>query len=106
MNGRRGLYDDSGHGTHVAGILAGDGKMSNGLLAGMAPMARLIIVKVLDEKDTAIMHFFSYPVHNESSFLSGYSENLKLISCRIYRMIVVSQGRHSYMGRRSNGQYI
>ena len=50
VNGRRGLYDDSGHGTHVAGILAGDGKMSNGLLAGMAPMARLIIVKVLDEK--------------------------------------------------------
>lgn len=50
VNGRRELYDYSGHGTHVAGILAGDGKMSNGLLAGMAPMARLIIVKVLDEK--------------------------------------------------------
>ena len=31
--------DDSGHGTHVAGILAGTGKMSKGLYAGMAPEA-------------------------------------------------------------------
>ena len=43
-------YDDSGHGTHVAGILAGDGRMSGGLLAGMAPEAELVILKVLDEK--------------------------------------------------------
>ena len=37
-------------GTHVAGILAGDGRMSGGLLAGMAPEAELVILKVLDEK--------------------------------------------------------
>lgn len=50
VNGKKMLYDDSGHGTHVAGILAGDGKASKGVLAGMAPGARLCIVKVLNEK--------------------------------------------------------
>ncbi len=41
-------YDDSGHGTHVAGIIAGSGKASSGLYAGMAPRAKLLIGKVLD----------------------------------------------------------
>ena len=50
VNERKTLYDDSGHGTHVAGILAGDGRMSKGILAGMAPEAKLCAVKVLDEK--------------------------------------------------------
>ena len=49
VNGRHGLYDDSGHGTHVTGILAGDGRAYRGVYGGMAPKARLIIVKVLDE---------------------------------------------------------
>lgn len=44
------LYDDNGHGTHVTGILGGSGKLSKGMYSGMAPMCRLIIVKVLDEK--------------------------------------------------------
>lgn len=50
INGRKSIYDDCGHGTHVAGILAGDGRMSKGILAGMAPAASLVIVKVLDGK--------------------------------------------------------
>ena len=50
QHGRCGLYDDSGHGTHVAGILAGDGEMSGGRYAGMAPGVELLIVKILDEK--------------------------------------------------------
>lgn len=50
VNEKQFLYDDSGHGTHVAGILAGDGRMSKGLLSGMAPGAELCIVKILDEK--------------------------------------------------------
>lgn len=48
VNQKSKMYDDSGHGTHVAGILAGDGKASGGVLAGMAPEASLVIVKVLD----------------------------------------------------------
>lgn len=50
INHRNLSYDDSGHGTHVAGILAGSGRMSGGVLAGMAPEAELIIVKMLDQK--------------------------------------------------------
>lgn len=41
-------YDDNGHGSHVAGIAAGDGSLSQGVYQGIAPQARLIGVKVLD----------------------------------------------------------
>ncbi|MGL5258821.1 MAG: S8 family peptidase [Lachnospiraceae bacterium] len=41
-------YDDSGHGTHVAGCLAGNGYLSNGKIRGIAPNCNLIIGKVLD----------------------------------------------------------
>ena len=43
-------YDDSGHGTHVAGCLAGDGYLSDGKYCGIAPSCNLIIGKVLDNK--------------------------------------------------------
>lgn len=42
------LYDDCGHGTHIAGIAAGNGGMSQGYYMGVAPEAHLIILKVLD----------------------------------------------------------
>ncbi len=38
--------DISGHGTHVAGICAGNGRVSGGLYRGMAPEASLLIVKM------------------------------------------------------------
>ena len=41
-------YDDNGHGTHVAGILGGDGTASMGKYRGMAPGCGLIALKVLD----------------------------------------------------------
>ena len=41
-------YDDYGHGTHVAGIIAGSGYDSGGARTGMAPGASLIVLKVLD----------------------------------------------------------
>lgn len=44
------LYDDNGHGTHIAGILCGSGALSNGTNSGMAKNAELIVLKVLDEK--------------------------------------------------------
>ncbi|MBN1995123.1 MAG: S8 family serine peptidase [Anaerolineae bacterium] len=40
--------DDNGHGTHVAGTIAGDGRKSNGKYVGVAPKAHLYIAKVLD----------------------------------------------------------
>lgn len=43
-------YDNSGHGSHVAGIAAGDGTASHGRFIGIAPKANLIGVKVLNQK--------------------------------------------------------
>lgn len=48
VNGRQGSYDDSGHGTHVAGCVGGSGYVSHGLYRGMAPACRLCVGKVLD----------------------------------------------------------
>jgi serine protease AprX len=43
-------YDDYGHGTHVAGIIAGNGYDSDGKRSGIAPGVRLTVLKVLDDK--------------------------------------------------------
>lgn len=50
LHGKPQPYDDSGHGTHVAGIAAGDGRLSNGRYKGIAPKANLIGIKVLDHQ--------------------------------------------------------
>ena len=42
--------DEYGHGTHVSGIIAGNGFNSNGARTGVAPGANLIGLKVLDEE--------------------------------------------------------
>lgn len=42
-------YDDNGHGTHVAGIAAGNGYMSNGKYMGIAPEANIIAIKSMDK---------------------------------------------------------
>jgi serine protease AprX len=48
VNGQIAPYDDEGHGTHVAGIIAGNGFDSLGQKAGVAPDASLVVLKVLD----------------------------------------------------------
>ena len=50
VNQEESPYDDNGHGTHVAGIIAGNGSYSNGKYRGMAPEAMLVGVKTLDEE--------------------------------------------------------
>lgn len=48
VNGRMGIYDDDSHGTHVTGILGGDGGLSGGRYRGIAPQCGLVIGKILD----------------------------------------------------------
>src|SRR3989442_1290738 len=48
VNGQLLPYDDNGHGSHVAGIIAGNGVDSNGKRMGAAPDASLVSLKVLD----------------------------------------------------------
>jgi len=46
-------YDDNGHGTHCAGIFAGNGQASNGVNKGVAPgITTLIIGKMGDQQAT------------------------------------------------------
>jgi serine protease AprX len=49
INDRTKPYDDNGHGTHVAGIIASNGFSSNGKYTGVAPKANILAVKALDE---------------------------------------------------------
>jgi serine protease AprX len=52
VNHRADAYDDHGHGTHIAGIVAAQGTwstiLSNFRLKGIAPAVSLIVVKVMD----------------------------------------------------------
>ena len=48
VNGQSAAYDDYGHGTHVTGIVAGNGFDSGAARSGIAPAARIVALKVLD----------------------------------------------------------
>src|SRR5207244_13193492 len=48
VNGLQTAYDDFGHGTHVAGIIAGNGFDSSGARMGIAPGAHLIVLKAIN----------------------------------------------------------
>ena len=47
--------DQSGHGTHVAGIAAGNGRASDGRIVGVAPKAELIVVKISNPVATNLL---------------------------------------------------
>jgi subtilisin family serine protease len=55
VNGRTAAYDDNGHGTHVAGIIGGNGRDSSYVRAGIAPSAHLVGLKVLDERGRGVI---------------------------------------------------
>ena len=55
VNGRTTPYDDNGHGTHVSGIIAGNGFNSLGVRAGIAPDAHLVSLKVLDAQGRGVI---------------------------------------------------
>ena len=50
VSNKRTAYDDNGHGTHVSGILAGNGAASKGKYRGIAPECMLVCGKVLDKR--------------------------------------------------------
>jgi serine protease AprX len=65
-------YDDYGHGTHVAGIVSGNGFDSNGARTGIAPASHLIVLKVLDESGRGhisnVIAALDHIVANKSTF--------------------------------------
>ena len=55
VNGRTAPYDDNGHGTHVSGIIGGNGFGTLGSRAGVAPDAHIVSLKVLDAQGRGVI---------------------------------------------------
>lgn len=71
VNGGTIPYDDNGHGTHVAGIIAGTGQ-GNPAYKGVAPGAALVGVKVLDYAGTGtasgVISGINWMIANKSAY--------------------------------------
>jgi serine protease AprX len=65
-------YDDHGHGTHVAGVIAGNGAGSAGARTGVAPGSHLVVLKVLDAQGRGrisdVIAALEYIVRNKAVF--------------------------------------
>ncbi len=68
VNNRTKPYDDNGHGTHMAGDVAGNGTMSGGKYKGPAPKAGIVAVKALnrsgDGYDSTIIRAIGWCIAN------------------------------------------
>lgn len=71
INGRTTPYDDHGHGTHVASIVAGTGE-GNSTYRGVAPGAALVGIKVLNSGGTGttsgIISGIDWMIQNKSTY--------------------------------------
>ena len=81
VNNKNIPYDDNGHGTHVAGIIAGNGSSSKGRYVGIAPKANILAVKALDENgggaSSNIVEAISYIIETKDKY------NTKVINLSI-----------------------
>lgn len=50
IQGKNHYYDDNGHGTHIAGILAGSGVACQGRYTGIAPNCHYVVIKILNNQ--------------------------------------------------------
>ncbi|NMA94800.1 MAG: S8 family peptidase [Clostridiales bacterium] len=78
VNNKRSAYDDNGHGTCVAGAAAGNGYSSNGKYQGVAPLADIIAIKVMNGRgqgsSSDILAGMQWVVDNRDRF------NIKVMS--------------------------
>jgi serine protease AprX len=89
VNGALAPYDDNGHGTHVAGLIAGNGYDSNGQKAGVAPDADLVVLKVLDANGTG-------SISNVIAALEWVLANHATYNIRVVNLSVGAAIRESY----------
>ncbi len=82
-NANGGRYDLYGHGTHVAGIIAGNGANSGGEYAGVAPGATLIDLRALDANGAG----------TDSSVIAAIQQAIALKDTYNIRVINLSLGR-------------
>jgi subtilisin family serine protease len=83
-------YDDNGHGTHVAGIIGGNGYDSRGQKAGIAPKASLISLKVLDGNGQGT-------ISNIIAALNWIVANAQTYNIRVVNMSVGAHVNESYL---------
>ena len=88
VNNKSDPYDDNGHGTHVAGICAGNGVLSKGKYKGIAPMANIISLKTLNDKGSG----------NSSDVLAGIQwviDNAKRYNIKIANLSIGTEPQNS-----------
>ena len=86
--GNSSTADQYGHGTHIAGLIAGNGASSTGLVysktfKGIAPNAKIINLRVLDQNGTA----------TDSTVIAAIQKAISLKSTYNIRVINLSLGR-------------
>lgn len=91
ISGNSSTADQYGHGTHIAGLIAGDGLSSTGIqysktFVGIAPGANLVNLRVLDANGSA----------TDSEVISAISQAINLKSRFNIRVINLSLGRGVY----------
>ena len=89
VNGRTLPYDDNGHGSHVAGIIAGNGYDSKGEKSGIAPGASLISLKVLDANGQGT-------ISNIIAALGWVAANANTYNIRVVNLSVGANIHESY----------
>jgi serine protease AprX len=89
VNGRATPYDDNGHGTHVGGIIAGNGYDSWGVRAGMAPDAHLVSLKVLDANGRGV-------ISNAIAALDYVVANRQAYNIRVVNLSIGASVTESY----------
>ena len=89
VNGRTLPYDDNGHGSHVAGTIAGNGYDSNGEKSGIAPGAAIISLKVLDAQGQGT-------ISNIISALGWVAANAATYNIKVVNMSVGARILESY----------
>ncbi|MEA2646279.1 MAG: serine protease AprX [Chloroflexota bacterium] len=84
------IIDHVGHGTHVAGIIGGNGYDSNGKYIGVAPNSLLVSVKVSDDQGNL----------DEGDVITGlewvYQANQHGMKIRVVNMSLASTAEQSY----------
>ncbi len=81
VNHASAAYDDYGHGTHVAGIISGNGFDSSGARTGIAPGSNLVVLKTLNASGSGrvsdVIAALGYAVANRSAL------NIRVINMSI-----------------------
>src|SRR5437660_4918349 len=80
--------DGYGHGTHVAGIIAGNGSKSNGLIFGVAPHVNLINLKVLDSNGAGQDSYVIAALQRAGALKTTY--NIRVVNLSLGRSVYES----------------